>query len=244
MAIDTVVEEVADNLEEIAEATRRINTNSVAFFVGGAVFGCAIGFYWGYKYNKEALRAEAFQESKEEVALIREEYQRKTIAAEPKPPIAEVMAEHGYSAEEIAEHTERPLPAPVPVYDPPRIRVLDKDKNTGWDYPEELKGRLEGEPYVIHQDEFSQGIDGYSKVTFTYYAGDDVLVDEGNGHPLPHADIVVGVNNLKFGHGSDDIDVVFVRNDRLEQDMEICRTPKSYEVEVLGLDNDDTDESN
>lgn len=245
MAIDTVVEEVADNLEEIAEATRRINTNSVGFFIGGAAVGFAIGFYFGYKYNKEKLRAEAFAQSEKEVAKIREVYQQKTVAAMPKPSLDEVIEEQGY---------DRPLKAPVPGLIDPRSAVNvppspiividagDKDKNTGWNYPEEIQNRLAGEPYVIHQDEFSEGIDGYNKVTYTYYAADDVLVDEENGHPLPHADLIVGVNNLKFGHGSDDIDVVFVRNDQLQIDMEICRSSDSYEEAVMGLENSETDD--
>jgi hypothetical protein len=233
MAIDTVVEEVADNLEEMAEATRRINTNSVGFFVGGVVVGAAIGFYFGYRFNKEKIKAEAFQQSEEEVAKIREEYQRKTVAAQPKPSVEEVLEERGY---------DRPLPAPVPVYEPPRITVLDKDKDQGWNYEEELKSRFANEPYVIHQDEFSAHESGYSQVTYTYYAADDVLVDEENGHPLPHADIVVGVNNLKFGHGTDDDDVVFVRNDKLNLEMEICRVHQSYEEEVLGIVPEGSDE--
>ena len=82
---------------------------------------------------------------------------------------------------------------------------------------------------------------GYSQVTYTYYAIDDVLVDEENDHPLPHADIVVGLDNLQFGHGTDDDNVVFVRNDKLEIDMEICRLNKSFEEEVLGIEPHDTD---
>lgn len=243
MAIDTVVEEVADNLEEIAAATRRINTNSVGFFIGGAAVGFAIGFYFGYRYNKEKLRAEAFKESEKEVETIREVYQQKTIAAEPKPSIDEVLEERGYSAEERAEHI-RPLKPPVPVYAPPVVVYEGgKDKNTGWNFPEELESRLEGEPYVIHQDEFMNHETGYSQTTYTYYAADDVLVDDGNGHPLPHADMVVGQDNLKFGHGTDDIDVVFVRNDKLQMEMEICRSPLSYEEEVLGIENNEPDES-
>jgi hypothetical protein len=242
MAIDTVVEEVADNLEELSEATRRINTNSVGFFVGGMAVGFAIGFYWGYKFNREKIRAEAFKQSEAEVEMIREIYQQKTVAATPKPSVDEVIEEKGYG---------RPLPAPVPglvepkrAYEPPTITDLGKDRNIGWDYKTELEGRLAGQPYVIHQDEFSNHETGYSQTTYTYYDVDDVLVDEGNGHPLPHADIIVGVDNLKFGHGTDDVDVVFVRNDRLELEMEICRVHDSYEEKVLGIDPDETDEPN
>jgi hypothetical protein len=243
MAIDVAVEEVASNLEEIAEATRRINTNSVGFFLGGVGVGAVIGFYFGYKFNREKIKAEVFKQSEEEVAKIREVYQQKTLAAQPKPDLDEAariardeaMAEAGYSSEERDEHLGRPLRAPVPVFDPRSADAVSERPT--WNYAEELKGRLDGEPYVVHQDEYMQSTTGYPKVNYTYYAIDDVLVDDANDNPLPHADIIVGLNNLQFGHGTDDDDVVFVRNDERQLEMEICRINKSYEEEVLGVEN-------
>lgn len=230
MAIDVVVEEVADNLEEMAQATRRINTNSVSFFLGGAVVGLAVGFYWGQKYNKEKLRAEAFKQSEEEVAKIREVYQQKALVAEPKPSTEELVEELGY---------ERPLPAPVPLHD---VAVTKKDPNDGWDWDKEHRTRTEGEPYIIHQDEYSRNETDYDQVVYTYYEGDDVLVEVATEQPLPHADLIVGEHNLKFGHGTDDEDVVFVRNDARELEMEICRDPGRYDEKILGLDADDNDD--
>lgn len=240
MAIDVVVEEVASNLEEVATATRSLNPTAVGYFMAGTGFGFCLGFYWGYKFNKEKIKAEAFKQSEEEVEKIREEYRQRTVAAQPKPSAEEIIAERGY---------DRPLKPPVPVTDPrsassvpptPRIIIDDRgvrNSDVGWNYPEEIQKRTPEQPYVIHQDEFREGIDGYSKVTYTYYAADDVLVDEENEHPLPHADLIVGINNLQFGHGSDDVDVVFVRNERLQIDMEICRSADSYEEKVLGIEN-------
>jgi hypothetical protein len=231
MAIDVVVEEVADNLEEIAQATRRINTNSVSFFLGGAVVGLAVGFWWGHRHNKEKLRAEAFKQSEEEVAKIREVYQQKTVAATPKPSVEEVIEERGY---------ERPLPAPVPLHDEPV--VLERKKDGGWDWQKEIEGRSEGEPYIIHQDEFMSNEKDYDQAVYTYYEGDDVLVEVTTEQPLPHADLIVGVDNLKFGYGTDSDDVVFVRNDSRELEMEICLDRGRYDEKVLGLDADDDDD--
>lgn len=241
--VEIVAEEVADNLEEIAEVTRRLNANHIGLVLGGVAIGAAVGFYFGYRFNKEKLRAEAFAESEKQVEQIREVYQQKAVAAEPKPTVEQVMEQRGYSM--AAEEMPRPLPAPVPItphpVSAPPVVVTEsggKDKNDGWDFPTEIAQRSPDEPYVIHQDEFTESIPGYSHVTYTYYAEDDVLVDEGDGHPLPHADLIVGVQNLKFGHGADDINVVFVRNDRLQTEMEICRSPHSYEESVLGLERD------
>ena len=249
--VETVVEEVADNLEEMAAVTRKLNINSVSYFLGGFAVGAVAGVYFGYKWNKEKIKAEIFAQSEEEIAKIRELYHQKAVAATPKPDLDEAarsardeaMREAGYSAEERTEHL-RPLKPPVPVA--PAIVIVPPDDRPVWDYAKQLEGRLNGEPYVVHQDEFMQSTTGYPKVTYTYFAIDDVLVDDANDHPLPHADIIVGLNNLQFGHGTDDKDVVFVRNDERQLEMEICRVNKSYEEEILGVENsvedDDSDD--
>ena len=234
MAIGALTEEVAENLEEAAEITRRIDTRAVGILLGGICIGAAVGFYFGYRFNKEKIKAEAYKNSEEEVDKIREIYQQKLLATQSKPSIEEVIEERGYT--QVITEEERPLKPPVPVAAPPVVVYESgKSKDENWHYPVELSSRSVEFPYVIHQDEFKNKESGYNHVTYTYYAEDDVLVDEDE-HPLPHADLIVGQNNLKFGHGTDDIDVVFVRNDKLELEMEICRIPKSYEQEVLGLE--------
>lgn len=238
MAIEEVVEEVAENFDELAEATRSINTTALGYFFVGVGVGAAIGFYLGYRFNREKIKAEVFKKSEEEVEKIRELYQQRVIAAAPKPSVDEVIEERGYGHSQVTE-PPRPLPAPVPISAPP---VREQDQ--GWDYPEEIQARTPDAPYVIHQDEFNsedpnEGGFEYEHVTYIYYAGDDVLCEEDNT-PLPHADIIVGQDNLKFGHGADDSEVVYVRNDRLQLEMEICRDLRSYAEEVLGLESDES----
>lgn len=240
MAVEELAEEVATNLEEIAEVTRRINGKSVGLFVGGLAVGIGVGFYLGHRWNKEKIKAEVFAESEIEVEKIREAYQ-----ARNKPDLEEIVEEKGYSQPEkvdyagMGEAHERPLLAPVPGIREPEAET----KVDTWNYGVELDRRSAnpGEPYVIHQEEFVNEENGYTHVTYTYYEIDDVMCDEDD-EPVPHADLVVGQTNLKFGHGTDDPDVVFVRNERLELEIEICRLEKSYEEEVLGHGND-VDES-
>ena len=246
-AVEVVAEEVASNLEELAQATRRINVNSVTFFLGGLAVGTAVGFYFGHKWNKEKIKAEVFKESEAEVEKIRELYQQKTIAAEPKPTVEEVMEQRGYSTAVVEEPT-RPLKAPVPIHDTPHVayatneEAREAQKNADWNYPEELQNRSEDHPYVIHQDEFKQGESGYDQTTYTWYAVDEIMVEEGSKDPLTDIDFSVGLENLnRFGHGTDDVDVVFVRNDKLELEYEICRLHSSYEEEVVGLDGNEPD---
>lgn len=264
---EEVVNEVATNFEEAAEVTRRINAAGLSYFAVGLGVGAAVGFYFGYKLNREKIRAEAYEEAGAEVAVLREVYLEKTLNATntrvdsdaalqgtvptEKPPVEKIVEDLGY----------RPLRPPVPVTDvrdlPPNVlddlpddpTETSKSMNAGWNYEQELKDRSPNAPYVIHQNEFMHSNLNYTKVMYTYYADDDYLVDDEAEHPLVDGDLIIGVENLKFGHGSDDADVVYVRNDRLERDMQISRLHRSYEEDVLGVrgglmeDDDDDDDS-
>jgi len=90
-----------------------------------------------------------------------------------------------------------------------------------------------GEPYVIHREEFDEEEPGYSQVTLTYYAGDNILCDDKD-YPLENIGRIVGDTLLRFGAGSGDPNVVYVRNDRLNAEYEILLHRGSYAIEVLG----------
>lgn len=262
MAIEELAEEVATNLEEAAEVTRKLNTSGLGYLAVGLGFGAAIGFYFGYKFNREKIRAEAFKDAELEVTRLRELYLQKSLASVnmEKPPVEAMVEERGYAERiEYSNRVEnsgystpgRPLPAPVPIQDIPADALDDlpdnpvgtsKSKNAKWNHEQEVKSRTPDAPYVIHQNEYNHSELGYDKVVYTYWAIDDVISDSQDDHPIPNGDIVVGVDNLKFGHGSDDTDVVFVRNDRLELDMQICKVDKSFEEEVLGLNRNEVDD--
>lgn len=239
---EAVVEEVAENLEEVAAVTRRLNPSLLSGFAGGLGLGIAVGFIVGHKYKKMKYRMEAFEASEKEVEEIRETYYRKTVAAEQKPDAEEIIRERGYVTPPDTVSHLRSLKAPVPVSEPPSVldrealeERLEQEAIQDWDFPTELAQRSPETPYVIHRNEFTMAESSYEQVSYTYYAADDVLTGEDD-KPLPHADQVVGMDNLKWGHGSEDSDVVFVRNDKLMLEMEITRSPKSYEQEVLGLE--------
>ena len=250
---EEVVNEVANNLEEAAEVTRRLNTAGIGYFAVGLGIGAAVGFYFGHKFNREKIRAEAYAAAEDEVSLLRAIYIEKMnematrdtededaplqgIVPTEKPPIEEVVEELGYSVK--VPSRERPLPAPVPILDdlPENPVGTSKSMNAGWNYEQELASRTPEAPYVIHQNEFNHSNLNYTKVVYSYYARDDYLTNpENEDRPVFGGEEIVGAGNLKFGHGSDDVDVVYVRNDMLETDMQICRLDKSYEEDVVGL---------
>lgn len=105
-----------------------------------------------------------------------------------------------------------------------------------WNYDEEIKRRNPLEPYIIHRDEFfaeEMATEDYIQSTLTYYAGDNILVDEDD-KPIYNHHQVVG--ELVFGHGSGDPNCVYIRNMTRQTEYEVLRDPGLYSVEVLGLE--------
>ncbi|QAU06290.1 hypothetical protein SEA_RICKMORE_56 [Gordonia phage Rickmore] len=95
--------------------------------------------------------------------------------------------------------------------------------------------RASGQPYIISVSEFMENDPQYSQNTISYYQGDSVLADDSD-QPIPDINSIVGERNLqRFGEGSGDPNIVFVRNDRLEVDFEITQSLGTYAEEVLGV---------
>lgn len=103
-----------------------------------------------------------------------------------------------------------------------------------FDLEEEKKTRTPDRPYVITEDEFTDGEPAYTPIEVTYFEGDDVLVDD-QSKPITDIDGTIGIENLsRFGDGSRNPDVVYIRNERLGADFEVIRSQGKYTREVLG----------
>jgi hypothetical protein len=239
-----VVEEVAENLEEAASAVRRINAGAIGYVLGGICIGVGVGFVIGRRFQREQITAKIYAESEAEVDKIREYYAR-----EEKRPLEEIIVEKGYDKAKTEPEPERPLPPPVPVSPARetdfihRTEVAEKDKYDGWNYPYELSQRNWKAPHIIHQDEFfSNEETPFGQTTYVYYAGDDKLTDTDNT-VLNNRESFVGPDALiNFGHGTDDANIVYVRNPALELEIEIVRHNGTYEEEVLGLEREEDEE--
>lgn len=108
-----------------------------------------------------------------------------------------------------------------------------------WVWETEIAGRTTLEPYILHKDEFyGEETEDYTQTTLTYYAGDDILVDQDD-KPVYNYHSVVGP--LRFGHGSDQEGVFYVRNDKLKAEYEVVHDDGLYSVEVLGLEIEEND---
>jgi hypothetical protein len=119
--------------------------------------------------------------------------------------------------------------------------VFESDNpDTYFDPEEEAERRATkpNEPFVITADEFNENETDYEQQCLTYYDGDDVLADQQD-QPIPEIDKVIGYENLlRFGHGSGDPMLVFIRNNKLEVDFEVTHSDGKFAKEVLGFDDE------
>ena len=88
------------------------------------------------------------------------------------------------------------------------------------------------EPYVITLQDFTEDRNDFDKITIYYYEDDDTLADE-NEEIISDYISIVGRHALdRFGDGSEDAEVVYVRNERISTDYEVIRLSKSYKETV------------
>jgi hypothetical protein len=105
------------------------------------------------------------------------------------------------------------------------------------DVPDTGDGKTRRSPYVISLEDFTDQCETFSKITISYFADDDVLVDERD-NPIEDPMAVAGSefktqfasNSSTGGPGTY---VVYVRNRRLETDFEIALNEGSY-AEAVG----------
>lgn len=153
----------------------------------------------------------------------------------------------GYTDQQIAEVVGTNQPAidalrekmrsgtPVEITETTSNIFVDGRNLEEFDYAAEVDRRDPDYPYVITHDEFMENENGWEQNTLTYYNGDDILTDEKDV-PVPDVEAVVGSDALtKFGHGSRDRNVVYVRNEKLESDYEITLSMGEFSKEVAGF---------
>jgi hypothetical protein len=115
-----------------------------------------------------------------------------------------------------------------------RVNVFRVDDS--WDEEYELEHRNPDVPYVITVDEYIGAEFDFKQSTVTYYASDDIMANESDV-PIYNWNSLMG--DLRWGHGSNDKNVVYIRNESLGQEWEVLLHQGSYEVEVQGLHEED-----
>lgn len=240
------MDEVVEVAEEVLNAELKTLLKGVTI---GSVVWAGIGVAACFVIHKK-LDSKYAKLAEVEIAEAKEFYQRLYKADEFATPggavdsLADDAANatrryQGRASEEAAPDGDESL-----VVEETRVEIEEKnifqDRLTedGWDQEKEEEFRAtidNGVPFIIHHDEYMEGEKNYRQVTLTYFLGDDILVDDQD-KPIEEVDKTVGVENVtRFGHGSKDNRIVYIRNDRLSLDFEVVSDENSYTEKVLGL---------
>lgn len=246
------INEIAEDLVQYVEVIR----NNPAVLVGVGVVGVAIGAAGGYFIAKKRLEKVFAKKSNEEIAEAREFYSRRVHkigdGGATLTPQEVLASEHGEEALAALQSYRGVDEEDEALLAKTQARVIVTEETAAgvgiseevvernvfldptFDLEVELQGRSTERPYVISHDEFFESEKDYENQVLTYFEADDTVVDEGD-KALDDPDRLIGEGTLnRFGHGSRDKNVVYVRNDRLEMDFEIVRGSGSY-LEALGL---------
>lgn len=251
--VEDMATDVSETAEQVAEVSRTISSREIRYLTTGIVVGCSIGLTVGYRVAKRRLEDQSaryadieieemrrvFEELKtkkdEELAQMRVRLHDEVTG--PKPELDNVMEHLGYKSPNNRPNVGVPVEEPKPAENDTAEDTRNVFEESGWDYAKEVKSRSNEIPYIIHADEHEAGEKGYDNASLTFYEDDDVLADEDDA-VIDHN--VVGMHNLtRFGHGSNNPDILYIRNDVLEIDYEIARSTGSYAQEVHGLKHED-----
>lgn len=148
------------------------------------------------------------------------------IIEDPPMVVAEVSRVED-SEDEVIEILEAEL------VETETVNVFLNSSLNEWNEEFEASQRVEGQPYVIPVAVFVENELDYSQETLTYYSGDDILVDQQD-KPIYNYSTLLG--ELKFGHGSGDPNVVYIRNDNIRYEWEVLFHTGQYSIEILGLE--------
>lgn len=227
---------------------------AAASFTGGAVAGYIVAQKRLEKVYDEIARAEIAQAKEFYAVINKKDVPSPTVLAEEKGYSADAAhptlrdaaesllvykgeVELDVEQKEILDaHTSRTVTEIIEEDGVVQTNVFQESVSIkGWNQEEEESERTDSAPYIISWDEFKKNQPDYIQTVLTYFEADGVLVDEKDV-PIDQTDMTVGDGALtRFGHGSRDNNIVYVRNPVLDMDFEIVRTPKSYEEEVLGI---------
>lgn len=219
-----VVEEITD---EVVAGLRMISTRAA---IAAASLTALTGAAAGYFIAEKRLREKYNQLAEEEIDSMREHFRARLVAKEVKPELSDL----GKRVEDLGYRPTAETP-PVADEEPETVNVFESQ--IVWDQTVEEAARTTTAPYVIHADERHER--DYTETTLTYYAGDDVLCDDKD-KVIEDQDMVVGLENLdRFGHGSNDPNIVYIRNDGLAVEVEVVRSERTYAEDVHGMTHSD-----
>lgn len=220
--------------------------NREVIFLGG---GLALGLVSGMLIMRGHLKDKYERIAQEEIDSVKQRYRllRKEGLENPRDSISikgevesnyhEALNDLGYTregSEDDGMFADSPPGVPIPPRDNSKQdQELDLSDDDEWDWL--LSNRDPSKPYIISVDEYMLENDHFDKETLAYYEEDDTLCDTSD-RPIDDPESVVGNDPLlRFGTGSGDKNIVYVRNESTSVDYEIIRDERAYTEVVLGL---------
>lgn len=213
--------------------------------IGTALVGAAAGAFAGYQWAKHNLSTQFEQELADELEVLRETYSRANKSGDYETP----MSAAAKLLTELPKRTkQKPPMADDSTY--PEADVTEQQLSrviTHLKYDAETKPEVwenesmvlteepEGEdtmtdrdePYIISLEVFEANEKDYRQPSLFYWAGNHTLVDSDND--VLEFDVVGGEENMtKFGHMSNEIDSLYIRNDQMCCDFVIQRINDSF----------------
>ena len=237
-------EEALDAIENTAEKVVTVTKNNPYLIAGVALVALTSGAALGYMYAKKKLVTQYDQILEEQIESTKNYYTRLNKREQFKTPAeaVEVLVPEEERDEKVDTAAAALLAYQGEKVDEERVTEVVSNifvdsipVDDNFDYSEEMKDRDPEMPYVISREEYMENVSENEQSTLSYFAGDDVLLDEKE-EIINDSDTVVGNQNLlRFGHGSKDNNTVYVRNEKLELDFEIVKSEGKYSEEVLGF---------
>jgi hypothetical protein len=232
-AVAEAAEVVADEALEVAEVSRSLSGREVRLVLICLGSGMIVGGAMGAFFMERRLRTRYEKIAEEEIDSMREHFRSRLVAKETKPDLSDL----GKKVERLGYVPQPEIKNPEQVAEETYNIFKDAEIVDDWDMEHEKASRTPRMPYVIHVDERHES--GYTESTLTYYAGDDVLCDERD-KIIEDQDLVVGVMNLdRFGHGSGDPNIVYIRNDDLAIEVEVVKSDRTFAEDVHGITHSD-----
>lgn len=124
--------------------------------------------------------------------------------------------------------------------EPDEEDVLNADENylkyaAAYEHPTD-DGEVIADPYVISVTQFVDEHEEYDKISLTYLAGDDTLIDDSE--EIMEIGGTIGRRTIPYFRNQvaeTDMMTIYVRNDRSQADFEIAWSDASYGRDYLGI---------
>lgn len=99
--------------------------------------------------------------------------------------------------------------------------------------------RLDGQPYLISEEEYFENEPEYQLDTLTYYEMDDTLCDENN-EMIDRVDETVGARHLHMFKKNGTLKTsLYIRNDDHDTLYEVILVEQSYAATILGMEEEE-----